>query len=470
MQEHAVEGFSNQGGDNGDHGPIGWRSLTAIEQPGRFAYHLLGVLAHKVEWAAAPSKVFAMDVLAAAVCTVIVLVISTRLRLFLWKRRQNWPRERQMHRQVDAALAEQHAHRQFDAARAEQSDAHRKEMFATRRAIAAGCGEMAALTSRQVDVALTEHRAALQQEMDAQTKGANSETVTQIRDDVLKLRTGMREMQRGLRVPDERVHRPGSEQRAADFQTPIPGALVAPSSRRAADAADVPALPTDSASFGASRLDRRSLESRRSSSASKPPVAPAENVAQHTIRYDDPRHATQAGPPAAAGPSARSSHDQHVRVDPIPATVSGISRGGTARVRREARRSQSPAPALPQSSPPIAGARFYEEASSSVTRAPAPAADSEAPVTPLHHRAASGIARAGKILLIGTEQEPRVCPGVSCGGFFYSEMVRRYVRKEHQKRSKDEGRREGQKGSKDEGRREGLNGRRIRERRMDGLS
>ena len=206
-------------------------------------------------------------------------------------------------------------------------------------------------------------------------KGAISETVSDMRGQVRNLRADMREMQHSLLALDERVPRLESEQRPADH--------------RAAEAADVPALPT-AVSSGTSQVHHVTLESRRASANT---VTPAETVAQRTIRRDDPLHAAQAGPRAAAlGQSWGSSHDPHVRVDATPTPVSGMTRGSAARTRREAQGSQSAAPALPQSFPPSAGVwvgRFYEEAGGTVTRAPAPSADSEAPVARRNYRATS---------------------------------------------------------------------------------
>jgi len=76
---------------------------------------------------------------------------------------------------------------------------------------------------------------------------------------------------------------------------------------------------------------------------------PADAAAQHTIRHYDPRHsdAAQAGRFAAPGLSAvmRGSHDHHVRVDPTPTPVSGISRdGGAARTKRGSSNPASRAP------------------------------------------------------------------------------------------------------------------------------
>ena len=241
-------------------------------------------------------------------------------------------------------------------------------------ALAEQHGALAARMSRQIDAALAEHRATLQQEIDAM-KGAISETVSDMRGQVRNLRADMREMQHSLLALDERVPRLESEQRPADH--------------RAAEAADVPALPT-AVSSGTSQVHHVTLESRRASANT---VTPAETVAQRTIRRDDPLHAAQAGPRAAAlGQSWGSSHDPHVRVDATPTPVSGMTRGSAARTRREAQGSQSAAPALPQSFPPSAGVwvgRFYEEAGGTVTRAPAPSADSEAPVARRNYRATS---------------------------------------------------------------------------------
>ena len=206
----------------------------------------------------------------------------------------------------------------------------------------------------------------------------------------------MREMQHGLRAPDESVLRPAREQRPADH---LQALVAAPRSRRTADTADGPALPTDFRSSCTLQVDRHAFESRRSS-ASKHPVAPAEAAAQRTICRDDPRHAAEAGPRAVPRPSVESSHDQHARVDPMPTPVSGISRGGAARTRREARGSQSTAPVLPQSFPPetagARGSRFYEEAGSAVMRAAA-RVEGEAPVTRRDHGVASGSARAADV-------------------------------------------------------------------------
>ena len=73
-------------------------------------------------------------------------------------------------------------------------------------ALAEQHGALPARMSRQIDAALAEHRAALQQEMDAM-KGAISETVSDMRGQVRNLKAHMREMQHGLRALDERVPR-----------------------------------------------------------------------------------------------------------------------------------------------------------------------------------------------------------------------------------------------------------------------
>jgi len=78
-------------------------------------------------------------------------------------------------------------------------------------ALAEQHGALPARMSRQIDAALAEHRAALQQEMDAM-KGAISETVSDMRGQVRNLKAHMREMQHGLRALDERVPRLESEQ------------------------------------------------------------------------------------------------------------------------------------------------------------------------------------------------------------------------------------------------------------------
>jgi len=284
----------------------------------------------------------------------IAALLSALACFFMWMHLREQKRDRRMRRWVDAALARQRA-------------ANREEM----------------------DAALAEQRAAFQHEMDAM-KGKFFEALTNGRN----LEAGMREMQHGLRAPDESVLRPAREQRPADH---LQALVAAPRSRRTADAADGPALSTDFRSSCTLQVDRHAVESRRSS-ASKHPVAPAEADAQRTICRDDPRHAAEAGPRAAPRPSVGSSHDQHARVDPMPTPVSGISRGGAARTRREARGSQSTAPVLPQSSPletaGARGSRFYEEAGSAVMRA---AARSEGPVTRRYHRAASGSARAADV-------------------------------------------------------------------------
>jgi len=300
-----------------------------------------------------------------ALCTLAVLVFFTIPSLFLWRRRQECERaERERLEQTEEIVDEVHARvaaqmrRQVNAALAEQRAAHQAELGAMRRAIAADYGELAAQMSRDrrdVNAALAEHRAALQQEMDAMMKGPIFEAVTHMRD----LKAAMSEMRRGLRAPDERVLRPGSKQSPADH----PGALIVGlrSRRASSDVAGV-------LSCGTSQVDRHTLESC-CSLANKRPVAPAEAAGQRTIRHDDPRHAARAGPPAAPGPSARSSHVQQVRVDPTPTPVPGISRGGAARTRREARGSQSTAPALT-----------------------GPPGDSAALVAPRNHRSASGSA------------------------------------------------------------------------------
>ena len=185
-----------------------------------------------------------------------------------------------------------------------------------------------------------------------------AETITDLRAKARRLKADVREMWRG---PDERVLRPGSEQRPADHPEAL---VVALRSRSAADAADVRAMHTASCSSDTSRDDRDTRESQSGrSSANKHPVAPGEAAAQRTIHHDDPRQAAQAGPSAARGTSADSSHGQHVPLDPTPTPVSGISRGRAARTWQEARGSQSIAPALPQSYPSSAGVRvgrFYE--------------------------------------------------------------------------------------------------------------
>jgi len=204
-------------------------------------------------------------------CLLIAMLLSALSCLFMWMHRQEQKR-RQVCRRVDTALAEQRA-------------AHREELYA----------------------ALAAQRAAFQLKMDVMKEEVFSEALAYLRNE-RNLEAGMREMQHGLRAPDESVLRPDH-----------PKALVAaPRSRRTADAADGPELSTDF----------------RSSCTSQP------------------------GPRAAPRPSAGSSHDRHVRVDPMPTPVSGISRGGAARTRREARGSQSTASVLPQSFPTeTAGAR-----------------------------------------------------------------------------------------------------------------
>ena len=259
----------------------------------------------------------------------IAALLSAFACLFMWMHLREQKRDRRMCRRVDAALARQHA-------------AHREER----------------------DAALAEQRAALLHEMEAMKREV-FEALTNQRN----LEAGMREMQHSLRAPDESVLRPAREQRPADH---LQALVAAPRSRRTADTADGPALSTDFRSSCTLQVDRHAFESRRSS-ASKHPVAPAEAAAQRTICRDDPRHAAEAGPRAVPRPSVESSHDQHARVDPMPTPVSGISRGGAARTRREARGSQSTAPVLPQSFPPetagARGSRFYEEAGSAVMRA-----------------------------------------------------------------------------------------------------
>ena len=338
--------------------------------------------------------------LIAALCSLIgvpiVLMLHAFPRLFQWRRGQAAAGERerleqteetaeavrgqvaaQVRRRVDATLAE------LRAAQEEEMGAMRRAMAAecrelaeqmSRRAMAAERRELAGHISRHVDAALAEHRATLQQEMGAM-RGAIAETVTDLRAEVRSLKKDVEEMRRG---PDEGVLRPGSEQRPADR----PGALVAATRSRgaSADAADVPALHTAAGSSGTSRANRDTLESQ-----SRSPVALGKAAAQGAIRQVGPRHAAQAAPSAARGPLAwGSSHDQHVRVDPTPTPVPGISRGRATRTWQEARGSQSTAPALPQSWPSSAG----EEAGSAVTRAPAHPADSEAPVARRKHLAA----------------------------------------------------------------------------------
>jgi hypothetical protein len=265
--------------------------------------------------------------LIAALCAVVGLMSFTLLRLFLWMQR---PCERGRFEQTgEAVLATVAAqmHRQLDAALAEQRAAHQEEMDVLRRAIAAACDGLAVEMPRKVKAAVAGNLAALKQEMGA-IKGAISETNTQMRDEVRSLKADMREMRRSLRVPDE--------QRPADISGAArSGALVvAPRRSRAADSAKVSAISTDFCSSGTLRVDRH---------------IPADAAAQHTIRHYDPRHsdAAQAGRFAAPGLSAvmRGSHDHHVRVDPTPTPVSGISRdGGAARTKRGSSNPASRAP------------------------------------------------------------------------------------------------------------------------------
>jgi hypothetical protein len=294
--------------------------------------------------------------------------------LFMWMKwmhLREQERDCQMSRRVDAALATQHA-------------AHREELGAMTSKVYAALA------------ALTERHEALQHEMDA-IKGEVFEALTYLRNERngRNFEAGMREMQHGLRAPDENVLQRGGGQRPADH----PKALVAaPRSRRTADAADGLAPSTDIRSSCTLQVDRHALESR-CSSANKRPVAPAEAAAQRTFcRDDDPRHTEQAGPRTAPRPAAGSSHNRHARVGPMPTPVPGISPGGAACTRREARGSQSTAPALPQSFAGTAGARvsnFYEEAGSAVVRAAAHS-EGEAPVTRRNPRAASGSVRTAE--------------------------------------------------------------------------
>ena len=406
--------------------------------------------------------------LIAAIAAMLAVVLFAFVRL--WLSIQSQDASEREHLEQTEELAEAvlaRMHRKVDAALAEQRAAHQEELDATRRAIAAEYGELAAQMSREVDAALAAHHAALQQEVDAM-KGSHalSETVAHMRDEVRTLEKGLREMRRGgLRAPDARALRPGGEQRLADY----PGAfVVARRSRRSADAADVPALPTDSCTSGASKVDRRALESRRPA-ANKHPVAPAEAAAQRTIRHADPRRAAQAGPPAAPGPCAGSSHAPRVRVDPTPTPVSGISCGRAATLQ-QARESQSTPPALRQNIPPTADAqvgRFYEEAGSAAEqhsgsdpalRAPAQASFSRsAPVLPV--AAAAGAARARgqraqepqkrypplSALLSGIQDSRRAALStqgrqtLSCGSLFYAEVIRRHVRQEARAKARDRG-------------------------------
>jgi hypothetical protein len=168
--------------------------------------------------------------LIAALCAVVGLMSFTLLRLFLWMQR---PCERGRFEQtgeaVPATVAAQ-IHRQLDAALAEQRAAHQEEMDVLRRA------------------------------------------VTRTRDDGRNLKAGMSETagtietRRGLQVPDERVLRPGSEQRPADH----PGALVvAQRSRRVADAAQAsfvgagPVLPVAAAAEAPRHRRQRAQEPQR---------------------------------------------------------------------------------------------------------------------------------------------------------------------------------------------------------------
>ena len=407
--------------------------------------------------------------LIAAINAMLAFVLFAFVRL--WLSIQSQDASEREHLEQTEELAEAvlaRMHREVDAALAEQRAAHQEEMDATRRAIAAEYGELAAQVSREADAALAAHRAALQQEVDAM-KGSQSlsQAFAHMRDKVRTLEEGLREMRRGgLRAPEQqRALRPGGEQRLADY----PGAfVVARRSRRSADAADVPALPTDSCTSGASKVDRRALESRRPA-ANKHPVAPAEAAAQRTVRHADPRRAAQAGPPAAPGPCAGSSHAPRVRVDPTPTPVSGISCGRAATLQ-QARESQSTPPALRQNIPPTAGAqvgRFYEEAGSAAEqhsgsdpalRAPAQASFSRsAPVLPV--AAAAGAARARgqraqepqkrypplSALLSGMEHTRRAAPPtqgrqtLSCGSLFYAEVIRRHVRQEARAKARDRG-------------------------------
>ena len=406
--------------------------------------------------------------LIAAINAMLAVVLFAFVRL--WLSIQSQDASEREHLEQTEELAEAvlaRMLREVDAALAEQRAAHQEEMDATRRAIAAEYGELAAQMSREVDAALAAHRAALQQEVDAM-KGSQSlsEAFAHMRDKVRTLEKGLREMRRGgLRAPDARALRPGGEQRLADY----PGAfVVARRSRRSADAADVPALPTDSCTSGASKVDRRALESRRPA-ANKHPVAPAEAAAQRTIRHADPRRAAQAGPPAAPGPCAGSAHAPRVRVDPTPTPISGISCGRAA-TWQKARESQSTPPALRQNIPPTAGAqvgRFYEEAGSAAEqhsgsdpalRAPAQASFSRsAPVLPV--AAAAGAARARgqcaqepqkrypplSALLSGIQDSRRAALStqgrqtLSCGSLFYAEVIRRHVRQEARDKARDRG-------------------------------
>ena len=406
--------------------------------------------------------------LIAAINAMLAFVLFAFVRL--WLSIQSQDASEREHLEQTEELAEAvlaRMHREVDAALAEQRAAHQGEMDATRRAIAAEYGELAAQMSREVDAALAAHRAALQQELDTM-EGSQSltETVAHMREEVRTLEKGLREMGRGLRAPDERALRPGGEQRLTDYLGPF---VVARRSRRSADATDVPALPTDSCTSGASKVDCRALASRRPA-ANKHLVAPAEAAAQRIIRHADPRHAAQAGRPAAPGPCAGISLDPRVRVDPTPTLVSGISCGRAARTRQEAQESQSTPPALRQNIPPTAGAQvgcFYEEAGSAAEqhsgsdpalRALARASFSRsAPVLPVAVAAGAARARGQRAqepqkrypplsaLLSGMEHTRRAAPPtqgrqtLSCGGLFYAEVIRRHVRQEARAKARDRG-------------------------------
>jgi len=355
--------------------------------------------------------------LIAAFFTVIVLVFFTLPRLFLWMQRQERERERLEQTEIIteavlarlAPVAAQMTHQVADAL-AELRAAHQEEM---RRAIAAACGELDAKTFRQVDAALAEHRAALRQELVA-IEAAISETLADVRDEACNLTEACMR---------ERVFRPRIEQRPADHPEGL--VVVNPRSRRAADTADAPALPAaSSCSSGASRVHRHTLEP----SLNKHPVAPAEATAQRTIRHDHPRRAVQAGPPAAPGPSAVSSH-QHVRMDPTPTPVSRISRdrgGGAARAKRSgAQLSGSRAPS---------GA--HAQASLSASAAVLPVAAAAEALHPRRQRAEEPQRYPPlSALLHGIENKRRAAPtqggrDLSSGSLFYADVVRRHVREQ----------------------------------------
>ena len=97
--------------------------------------------------------------LIAALCAVIGRMSFTLPRPFLWMQR---PCEGEGEEVLPVAA---HMHRQLDAALAEQRAAHQEEMDVLRRAIAAACDGLAVEMPRKVKAAVAGSPAALKQEM-----------------------------------------------------------------------------------------------------------------------------------------------------------------------------------------------------------------------------------------------------------------------------------------------------------------